>query len=395
MPGKPVIYTAILFFILSCSRDTENTIYLDGEILMEEVVEEVIEEVSELPFEANLTLDLMNGLQFPNGLMESAEGTDFVSLYDNALSALAFLATDRIVEAEKILDYFNERIDTELLSGNGGFYQFRNGQGGEKRTIWLGDNAWLLIAINNYKEKTGSGKYDLLSIELEIWIRSLQGPDGGLSGGYREDGTAMHVITEGMLAAFNAVNGYDDFHKGIVSFLEEKRWNEQEKLLVAWPENENYYYAMDLHSLGFMVFEEYPLSTLNAADRYITTQYSTTTGEELWGYCFDEDKDVIWLEGTGQMALAYRHARMYSRADEILYELSKAGMQYIEDGSFHGLAYSSNQGSTYGAVPLWDHADSKTTLSSTIWYLFNILDFNPLVLGQSKNIPDTDKFWIP
>ena len=96
MPGKPVIYTAILFLILSCTRDTENTIYLDGEILMEEVVEEVIEEVSELPFEANLTLDLMNGLQFPNGLMESAEGTDFVSLYDNALSALAFLATDRI-----------------------------------------------------------------------------------------------------------------------------------------------------------------------------------------------------------------------------------------------------------------------------------------------------------
>ena len=43
----------------------------------------------------------------------------------------------------------------------------------------------------------------------------------------------MHVITEGMLAAFNAVNGYDDFHKGIVSFLQEKRWNEQEKLLVA------------------------------------------------------------------------------------------------------------------------------------------------------------------
>ena len=152
---------------------------------------------------------------------------------------------------------------------------------------------------------------------------------------------------------------------------------------------------MDLHSLGFMVFEEYPLSTLDAADRYITTQNSTTTGEELWGYCFDEDKDVIWLEGTGQMALAYRHARMNSRADEILYELSKAGMQYIEDGSFHGLAYSSNQGSTYGAVPLWDHADSKTTLSSTIWFLFNILDFNPLVLGQSKNMPDTDKFWIP
>ncbi len=394
MPGKSVLYTALLFFILSCTGESEDLIYLEGEIPVVEIVEDVIEEAEELPYEANLTLELMKGLQFPNGLMESSEGTDFVSLYDNALSALAFMATDRFEEAEKILDYFNERIESELLDGTGGFYQFRNGFGGEKRTKWIGDNAWLLIAINNYKHKTGSGKYDILSQELEKWIRSLQGSDGGISGGYYEDGTPIHVVTEGMIAAFNAVGGYDDFHRGILSYLKENRWNEQERLLVAWPENENYYYAMDLHSLGFMVLEDYPISSLNDADRYITNQRSTTTGEELWGYCFDEDKDVIWLEGTAQMALAFRHAQMKSRADEILFELSKAGMRYVEDGNFHGLAYSSNQGSSYGAVPLWEHADSKTTLSSTIWYLFNVLEFNPLELERSKSIPIAEKFWI-
>ena len=399
MQGKTVLYTALLFCILSCTGDSEDQIYLEGEIPVEEIVEDLIEEdlieeAVELPFEANLTLDLMINLQFPNGLMESSEGTDFVSLYDNSLSALAFMATDRFEDAEKILDYFNERIESELLEGTGGFYQFRNGFGGEKRTKWLGDNAWLLIALNNYKNKTGSGKYELLSQTLEMWIRSLQGSDGGLSGGYYEDGSAIHVVTEGMIAAFNAVEGYDDFHRGILSYLKENRWNEQDRLLIAWPENESYYYAMDLHSLGFMVLEDYPLSSLDDADRYITNQRSTTTGEELWGYCFDEDKDVIWLEGTGQMALAFRDAQMKSRADEIVFELSKAGMRYVEDGNFHGLAYSSNQGSSYGAVPLWEHADSKTTLSSTIWYLFNILEFNPLELGKTKSIPGADKFWI-
>ena len=395
MPGKSVLYTALLFFFLSCTGESEDLIYLEGEIPVEETIEDVVEDTAELPFKANLTLDLMINLQFPNGLMESSEGTDFVSLYDNALSALAFMATDRFEDAEKILDYFNERIESELLNGTGGFYQFRNGQGGEKRTKWLGDNAWLLIALNNYKHKTGSGKYELLSQELEKWIRSLQGSDGGLGGGYYEDGSAIHVVTEGMIAAFNAVEGYDEFHRGILSYLKENRWNEQEELLIAWPENENYYYAMDLHSLGFMVLEDYPISSLNDADRYITNQRSTTTGEELWGYCFDEDKDVIWLEGTAQMALAFRDAQMKSRADEIVFELSKAGMRYTEDGNFHGLAYSSNQGSSYGAVPLWEHADSKTTLSSTIWYLFNILEFNPLELGKTKSIPSAEKFWIP
>lgn len=395
MPGKSVLYTALLFFFLSCTGESEDLIYLEGEIPVEETIEDVVEDTAELPFKANLTLDLMINLQFPNGLMESSEGTDFVSLYDNALSALAFMATDRFEDAEKILDYFNERIESELLNGTGGFYQFRNGQGGEKRTKWLGDNAWLLIALNNYKHKTGSGKYELLSQELEKWIRSLQGSDGGLGGGYYEDGSAIHVVTEGMIAAFNAVEGYDEFHRGILSYLKENRWNEQEELLIAWPENESYYYAMDLHSLGFMVLEDYPISSLNDADRYITNKRSTTTGEELWGYCFDEDKDVIWLEGTAQMALAFRDAQMKSRADEIVFELSKAGMRYTEDGNFHGLAYSSNQGSSYGAVPLWEHADSKTTLSSTIWYLFNILEFNPLELGKTKSIPSAEKFWIP
>ena len=394
MRVKSILYASILFFILSCSKDTEELYLADSDILVEEVVIEETVSEAEFPAEAINAIDWIENLQFSNGLLESSQNTNFVSLYDNALSALAFMALGEIEKAEKILDYFDDRIESELLHGKGGFYQFRNGQGDEKRTIWLGDNAWLLIAIHNYHRITASNKYDSLAIELENWIRSLQEPDGGIRGGYYEDGTPIHVVTEGMITAFNAVAGYDDFHRASLEYIENNRWNEAEKLLVAWPENASYYYAMDLHSLGFLVLEDYPVNALEQADRYINTQVSSASGEELWGYCFDEDRDVIWLEGTGQMGLAFREAKIYTRAYEISEQLSKAGFSSHPGNQFKGLPYTTNSGSSYGAVPLWEHADKKGTLSSTVWYLFNLLDFNPLATGKSKGIPGSDKFWL-
>ena len=394
MPRKPILYTAILILILSCSRETEEYELFEEEILLEEIVTEETVIETEFPAEAITAIEWIENLQFSNGLLESAEDTNFVSLYDNALSALAFMALGEIEKAEKILDYFNDRIESELLNGKGGFYQFRNGQGGDKRTIWLGDNAWLLIAIHNYHKITTSDKYSSLASELENWIRSLQEPDGGLRGGYYEDGTPIHIVTEGMITAFNAVAGYDEFHRASLEYIGNNRWDTSDQLLVAWPDNASYYYAMDCHSLGYLVFEDYPVSALEQADRYINTQVSLASGEELWGYCFDEDRDVIWLEGTGQMGLAFKEANMYNEANEIRIQLSKAGFHSHGENQFKGLPYATNSGSGYGAVPLWDHADSKGALSSTIWYLFNILEFNPLKAGKSKNIPISDKFWL-
>lgn len=394
MPGKPTLYMALLLMLLSCSIDPVEQEQIYEEVLLDEVEIAEVEVEPELAPEALLAKDWLEGMQFPNGLMESAEETNFVSLYDNALAALAFMAIGDIEKAEAILDYFNERIESELLHGQGGFYQFRNGQGGEKRTIWLGDNAWLLIALNNYKSITGNHKYEMLSSELENWIRSLQEADGGVRGGYFEDGTPMHVITEGMVAAYNAVQGYDSFHQGILQYLKTERWNSDDRLLVAWPDNESYYYAMDLHSLSYMVFEGFPVTVLDDASRYINSQTSTLTGVSVWGYCFDEDRDVVWLEGTGQMALAYKHAHMHEQSNELVLQLTKAGLYLIQEELIIGLPYTTNNGSGYGAVELWDHADTKAAISSTVWYLFNILEFNPLETGKVKNAPIEDKFWL-
>ena len=394
MARKPAIYLALLYIILSCSKDSENLLISEAYTLPEQ--EEMIPEVEETksPEENHSVYNWIEQMQLQNGLMESAEDTDFVSLYDNALAAMNFLASGDVEKAEKIFDYFNARIEIELEYGTGGFYQFRDVRGDNRRTRWLGDNAWFLIALNNYKAITGFDKYDYLRLKLEDWIRSLQDTDGGLWGGYREDGTQFHKITEGILIAFEAVEGYDDFHRGILQFLKEQRWNATDNLLVAWPENQQYYYSLDLLPLAYMVFDDFPTTVLANANRFLTEQVSTITAAQVVGYSFDEDRDVIWLEGTAQMGLAFHKAGQLDQQERLIQNLDKMAIADDKNTGVFGLPYASNEGSCYGAVQLWDHADKKAALSSSIWYMFNKNEFNPFEQGPDKNIPEIDKFWV-
>ena len=394
MARKPTIYLALLYIILSCSKDSEDLVI--SELYTVEEQQQIIPEVEETQFpdKSHSVYNWIEQMQLQNGLMESAEDTDFVSLYDNALAALNFMSSGDVEKAEKIFDYFNARIEIELEYGTGGFYQFRDTYGDNRRTRWLGDNAWLLIALNNYKAITGLDKYDYLRLKLESWIRSLQDTDGGLWGGYRENGTQFHKITEGILVAFEAVEGYDDFHRGILQFLKEQRWNSTDNLLVAWPENQQYYYSLDLLPLSYLVFDDFPSTTLDEANRFLTEQVSTITAAQVVGYSFDEDRDVIWLEGTAQMGLAFHKAGQLDQQQRLMQNLDKMAIGNENNPGLLGLPYASNAGSCYGAVQLWDHADKKAALSSSSWYMFNKNEFNPFEQGPDKSIPEMDKFWL-
>lgn len=393
MLKKFLIYTILGLLVLSCTLDTKE-VYEDLHNIENELPDLPQNNLDEhFASQAVQIAQWIEHMQLANGLLTSSEKTDYVSLYDNALAALAFMAAGEIEKAERVFDYFNERIDSEFAQNNGGFYQLRNSDGSNGRRTWMGDNAWLLIALNNYHQITGNTKYNELTVLLEDWIRGLQDDDGGLWGGFNEDGTQIHKISEGIITAFNAIKGYDDFHKGILNYLKQERWNLTDKLLVAWPENETHYYAMDLHSLGYLIFEDFPEDVLSKAERYKTTQMASFNGEELTGFCFDEDKDVIWLEGTAQMALAFKEANMANEANEFLGQLQKAQMKNSANGLSLGIPYTTNAGTSYGSSLLWEDASTTPAISSSIWYLFNMLNFNPLDLGRQKNIPAQDMFW--
>jgi hypothetical protein len=392
MTRSSIILLVFISVMLGCTSDLAEPEQLYTEIALPDLIDEPLD--AGIP-EIDQVYGWVTRMQHNNGLLESAEETDFVSLYDNALAALLFMAKGDFQRAEKVFDFFQARTDSELLNGNGGFHQFRNTSGGNPRRVWLGDNAWLLIALNNYRALTQSTKYDDLATELENWIRSLQDQNGALSGGFNQDGTPIGTITEGIITAFNAVPGFDDFHLDILKYLQQERWDSSELLLLTQKGDPKYGHALDLHSLGFMIFENFPATVLEQADRYRNVQYATVPNVEIEGYCFDKDVDVIWLEGTAQMALARGQAQHHQARIELIIEMEKNMIPSVNHPEVRGLPYTSNQGTSFGAVALWDHADLRPALSSSIWYLFSKLQFNPFLIEKPKAIPAGEQFWNP
>lgn len=335
-----------------------------------------------------------NQQQLPNGLLESTENGNLVSLYDNALAALVFLSYGDVTRAERIFDFFNGRIDSEFLVGNGGFSQMRDKNGVPNNHRWMGDNAWLLMALNNYETLTGSQKYNRLSTEISNWLINLQDVDGGVWGGFDANNNQIHKITEGNVDAFNAVKGYTIFHQKLLDFLENERWDDADKNLIAWVGNAQYFYAMDLHPWGFCAFEDFPTSVLTSADRYLTTQTATINNKLITGYCFDIDKDVVWLEGTGEMVVAFNTAEMFVEADFYLKEMEKMIFSSTAFPNAAAIPYATNMGTSYGNGQLWAGVDTKPAISACAWYLFGKHQFDPFAVQHKKNIPVADKFWL-
>ncbi|MFS4456006.1 hypothetical protein [Maribacter sp. 2304DJ31-5] len=391
--SKRLLYATVLGLLLNACQK-EGLLTQNENILPEVVLAENENESDTETLIGDSAKNWIYNMQRPSGLMESSENSNFVSLYDNALAAIFFISEGKRENAEQILDFFNDNMQTELLSGTGGFYQFRNIKGENGNRVWLGDNAWLLIALNHYHEYYSSNKYDELTDHLNIWIRSLQEENGALKGGYNEDGSAIPKVTEGIITAYNAIKGFDDFHQKILQFIETERWDAENHIFLAWPENPKHAYALDLHSLGSAIFPELSHNLLEETNRFLNNQTFTLNGENISGYCFDEDKDVVWLEGTAQMALAFQSNNRLDTSNTILTNLEKTFIQSSSYNNSKGIPYTTNQGTSYGEGLLWDHADITPTLSSTIWYLFAKKNFDPLSLNHQKAIPAQNKFWV-
>jgi len=333
----------------------------------------------------------LDSMQLSSGLLETSYQSNLISLYDNALTACTFISTGQYDRAEGILNFFNARLQSEMLSGSGGYFQFRSSSGPQGNR-WLGDNAWLLIAIHNYEDATGDFQFAEMRDALENWIRSQQDTDGGVNGGTDASGALIGKVTEGIIDAFNAVRGFDTFHEGVLSYLEQERWDTTDQLLVSWP-GSNYYYALDNFSWGYCTFEGFPDNTLEEAARFLNTQTHAPTQQQVKGYCFDEDRDAVWLEGTSQMAIAYLKSGNASQANSILMEVAKARVNESMWSGVIGIPYATNQGTGYGGGLLWDGVDSRPATAACCWFVMACREFDPMQLNYAKNIPVNSKFW--
>ncbi len=347
----------------------------------------------------------LKSIQLTNGLVPSYEYSHFqdremgyeISLYDNALAIIAFSYKGDLYNAEKVLDFFNKRVETEFDISPGGFSQFRYPSNGTPNSTarWIGDNAWLLIAINHYHNLSGNTNYTVMANKLSAWLIKLQDQDdGGLWAGYDSDGKIIdNKVIEGNIDAFNAITGYNDSHISILNYLKTNRWNNDEKLFVPWP-NSNFEYALDISPWAYCTLPNFPKSTIINTTRFKTTMSAEYNNNIIQGFCVDEDRDTVWLEGTGEMVVSYNKAQMFTDADFYIEEMEKILIPSPENSELYGLPYATNSSGTYyGAGDLNEYTAITPWVSSTVWYLFATDKFDPFTLGIKDNLSAEQYSW--
>ncbi len=333
--------------------------------------------------------DWISSLQKPSGLVEETENSNLVSLYSNSLAAIVYTYKEDYSKAKKIFLWF-KRNKKELNSAPGGFGQFRDTKGFTSAPHrWMGDNCWLLIALNYYKKKTGDTQFTSLAKDIEKWIRDLQDQDGGLWGGYNPNLTQIEKNSEGNIDALNAISGFDKFHKNLFIFLRDKRWDKKNNVFTTkWPP---YEHAPDLISWGYLALGNKYKHFLDFADRFMIAKKSTL-GPVVKGIAFDlVEKDGIWIEVTGQMALAYKVAEMDKKAQFLIKEIEKMYVPSNSNKNIGGIVYSTGQGTMFGPEPLWKGADTNPVLGTSCWYLMAKWGIDAMRIGRINIIKGLKK----
>ncbi|MDD5066428.1 MAG: carbohydrate binding domain-containing protein [bacterium] len=329
-----------------------------------------------------------------NGLVPSGEGKEYCFTYDEALSAMVFTLFGDLRRAETVFDFFKNIIQEQercgKFSGFADMYEMNGNVGGASRAA--GPNAWLLLAVNHYTQVTGNKQYLQMAETLAEWLASLEGIEGGITGGYDEKGKAFGWIsTEHNLDCYAGfrdlylLTGEEKFlrmSKRILSNLENFLWFKQEKRFFNGAMDANY--ATDVSSWAVCSLgKEYSACLDFAVSKSLTTQRYEKNNAEVRGFDFGAtyweshypDKDSVWLEGTGQMVLAFYIAGRNKEADLYLKEMAKTVTPSEVHKGTKALPYATNPGTPAGSG--WIMGPEPLCVSSTAWYLFCLKKFNP------------------
>jgi len=308
-----------------------------------------------------------------HAILGNQEGESFAAVYPNALAAICFLHQGDTERAERVFRFFNAHYDECFSSKPGGFYQFWDADSGDAHLDsdrWVGDNAWLLIALNEHRRRTGSKEFDAMREGMARWIIGLQAEDGGIQSGFNKNGPMDSKSTEANLDCYAALADYPQERAKIRQFLETQMWLPGEnrfKMGSTCPDP-----AMDTSAWGVQSLGVEYAPTLDYAEKaFLRTCVSKATGNAVTAYSDFRDKNRIWLEGSGEMAVAWHVAGRGDKADRTLLELEKAVIPSTRFAGAAGIPCHTND-------PAWESGDSKIFVPSQAWYLFGVWKFNPM-----------------
>jgi len=311
--------------------------------------------------------------QSPTGLLGNQEADAFSGVYSVALAGLCFLHEGDVEKTRKAFEVY-DRFREEFFhsGGSGGLPQFWDAATGlphREKDQWLGDNAWLLIALNHYRARTGDARFDPLRRDIEDWILKLQDTDGGIYSGFNREGPMMSKSTEGNLDAYAALIRHADARERVGEWLWEAMWITAEGRFRMGSTVEEA--ALDGASWGVAALGSAAAPALAYAENRFGVSATLPTGRNIRGFRDVHGRNRIWYEGTGQMALAYHLAGQRTKALSLLDDLEAAMVPSERFPGARGLPCVSSD-------PDWTGADSLIFVPSVCWYLFAKWGFNPM-----------------
>lgn len=335
------------------------------------------------------------------GLLPSQQD-NVASTYNNALAVMVFSLQSDYTKAQRILDYyeskasefFNDRCgsfsspcassDPCGASAPCGFFQSRDSKTGEPHRSgnrWMGDNAWLLLAIHHYQARSNDTGLAPMAAAIVRMLKAFQQLGGYVASGWEMGDSRFNSIghAEGNLDAYKALLLFGEAEVA----QQIKHWLDYTDL--DWQRG-----PLDLHSWRVLSLGKgYGFSLLDTERtddetiRYKTT--ITYKGTRVTGFLdrpiarFDASctmNNNIWSEGTGQMSVSFYKAGYKIRGNFYAQELGKL---LFEPEAFPGtrtiafLAHSVPQECTeYN----WVDANEGHVASAS-WYVFAKERFDP------------------
>ncbi len=329
---------------------------------------------ADLAAASNSAHNWLKGQMTASGLVDSyKDAKDVCYTYDQAVATVAFLARGDVTSARRVLDAL-AALQNDDGSWNHAYACTTGATLAAQR--YVGATAWVALAVANYEGATGDTvTYNIMGQRALNWVLLWQQADGGINGGLDASGVPIAwASTEHNEDSYGALGhfSYAGWQTGVKSFLDNTVWNAAGQ---RWNQGRNDTLdPLDVNPLGVGALgatgvHDYRVSLDYCMAHHRSTQIWRQRGKKIAvdGFDSNSDHNDIWLEGTAQMAVAFRAAGRSADSDYFLGQIAKVqqkdgGIPYSVKGTFNGdFTMSTN-----------------TSVASTGWLVIAIARVNPM-----------------
>lgn len=271
----------------------------------------------------------------------------------------------------------------------------------EQQALDVGNDAWAVIALNALFMRTTQSSYSNAACRLGNFVRSFRNDSGtyrGFQGGVNAPESAP--VLRPWASSEHNLDIYAAF-SGLYRTTGNSQWQQDaqhalEFVEAMWDSSRNCFLAgtkdpatrntdtgtLPLDAQAWSVLAIPGMLLVHPGVLACAENNHLTASDGFQGFDFNEDKDGVWFEGTGQMATAYSVTAQDAKAQIYRQQLRAAQAAPVGDGK--GIAAASHDGLSTGFLTAGNQPFKyfrRLHTGATSWNVFAQLEINPYYLS--------------